>query len=145
MGHGADLGTELAADRKLIELVAGQCAAEHDPARQRALVKRLTAAIEEHVTLTSKCLAGALREHVPGGAELSRQSERVRDQVNWTLGRVAEQHGFGEAGTRLVNTLATQTRGLLEVEQTRLLPALEQAVTWHVLEDLGEKIRAGRH
>ncbi|HZU56570.1 MAG TPA: hypothetical protein VFA06_11930 [Actinocrinis sp.] len=145
MGHGADLGTELAADRKLIELVAGQCAAEQDPARQRALVKQLTAAVEEHVTLTSKCLAGALREFVPGGGELSRQSDRVRDQVSWTLGRVAEQNGYGEAGPELVSTLAGQARGLLDVEQNRLLPALEQAVTWHVLEDLGEKVRAARH
>jgi hypothetical protein len=145
MGHGADLGTELAADRKLIELVAGQCAAERDPARQRALVKQLTAAVEEHITLTSKCLSGALREYVPGGAELSKQSERVRDQVSWTLGRVAEQNGYGEAGPELVHALAAQARGLLEVEQRRLLPALEQAVTWHVLEDLGDKVRAGRH
>lgn len=145
MGHGADLGTELAADRKLIELVAGQCETENDPARQRALVKQLTAAVEEHVALTSKCLTGALREHVPGGGALSRQSERVRDQLNWTLGRVAEQNGYGAAGVELIHALTAQTRGLLDVEQSRLLPALEQAVTWHVLEDLGEKVRAGRH
>lgn len=145
MGHGADLGTELAADRKLIELVAGQCKAEQDPARQRALIKQLTAAVEEHVTLTSRCLAGALREYLPDGGELSRQGERVRDQVSWTLGRVAEQNGHGEAGPELVSALARQVHGLLEVEQRRLLPALEQAVTWHVLEDLGDKVRAARH
>lgn len=41
--------------------------------------------------------------------------------------------------------LAASTRALLDVEQRRLLPALEGAVTWQVLEDLGEKVRAGRH
>lgn len=74
MGHGADLGTELAADRKLIELIAGQCEAERDPVRQSTLVKQLTAAITEHLALTSRCLALALREHAPGGGELSWQS-----------------------------------------------------------------------
>jgi hypothetical protein len=90
-------------------------------------------------------LSGALREYVPGGSELSRQGERVRDQVSWTLGRVAEQNGYGKAGPELVRTLTAQARGLLEVEEHRLLPALEQAVTWHVLEDLGDQVRAGRH
>ncbi|MBS2961436.1 hypothetical protein KGA66_00160 [Actinocrinis puniceicyclus] len=145
MGHGADLGTELDADRRLIELAADRCEAEPDPARRRALVAQFADAVGQHVRLTSKCLAGALREYVPGGVELSRHTERVRDQVDWTLGRVAEQNGRGGAGGELVRTLALQTRGLLDEERKRLLPALEQAVTWHVLEDLGEKVRAGRH
>lgn len=145
MGHGADLGTELAVDRRLIEMAASRCEAEPDPLRRRLLAGQLTAAVEQHVALTSKALEGALREYVPGGGELSRHSEQVRDQVTWTLGWVAEQYDRGEGGPELVRTLALQARGLLDEEQKRLLPALEQAVTWHVLEDLGDKVRAGRH
>lgn len=151
MGHGADLGSELAADRALIESLAGRCEAERDPARRRALAKRLAAAVQEHLALAATYLAEAVREYVPSGGAAALSAERVRDRVNEALGRVAKLNGSGEAAAaatesdRVVCELAARSRGLLEVERTQLLPALENAVTWHVLEDLGEKVRAGRH
>ncbi len=114
MGHGADLGTELAADRRLIDLVAEEYEAESDPERRLELVGRLTAATARHVMSATRLLCDALHEYLP-------------DRVD-----------------ELADALVTQARGLLDVEETRLLPALEQTVSWHVLEDLGEKVRAGR-
>lgn len=114
MGHDADLGTELAADRKLIDLVAAQYEAEADPKRRRALIEQLTAVTARHVLLTTRLLGDALHEYVP------------------------------ERTDELADALVTQARGLLDVEEACLLPALEQTVSWHVLRDLGEKVRAGR-
>lgn len=114
MGHGADLGTELAADRGLIELVAKQYAQESDPRRRRELVERLTAVTARHVLSATRLMCDALHDYVP---------ERVDE---------------------LADALVAQARGLLDVEETRLLPALEKSVSWHVLEDLGEKVRTGR-
>lgn len=152
MGHGADLGTELAADGALIELLARRCEGERNATGRRELRKRLATAVEEHLALAWAYLADAVREFVPGGGELSRCGEQKRERVTEALGRVAKLDGRDEAGAAaeaeaglLVRELAERSRGLLEVERTRLLPALEQAVTWHVLEDLGEKVRAGRH
>lgn len=67
---------------------------------------------------------------------------RARDRVNRALNQVAGRQG---AEQHMRSELAASTRALLDVEQRRLLPALEGAVTWQVLEDLGEKVRAGRH
>ncbi|MGH6657811.1 MAG: hypothetical protein ACRDVE_21705 [Actinocrinis sp.] len=114
MGHGADLRTELAADQRLIELAARRCADERDPARRHELVEQLAALTARHVQQTAGLLADALHEYAP------------------------------EYEDELARALAAQARGLLDVERERLLPALEKAVTWHVLEDLGEKVRAGR-
>lgn len=114
MGHGADLGTELAAERRLIDLVAAQYGAETDPEHRRALIERLTAVTARHVQLTTRLLGDALNEYVP---------ERIDE---------------------LADALVAQARGLLDVEEACLLPALEQTVSWHVLRDLGEKVRAGR-
>lgn len=113
MGHGADLGTELAAERKLIDLVAEEYEAESDPERRRELIKRLTTVMSQHVLQTTQLLCDALHEYA---------SEQNDD---------------------LAQALVTQARGLLDVEETCLLPALEKAVSWHVLEDLGDKARAG--
>lgn len=114
MGHGADLGTELAAERKLIELVAEQYEAESDPERRRELIKSLTAVMARHVLQTTQLLCDALHEYA---------SEQNDD---------------------LAQALVAQARGLLDVEETCLLPALEKAVSWPVLQDLGEKARAAR-
>src|SRR5262249_1479775 len=114
MGHDADLGTELAADRKLIDLVAARYEAETDPERRRELIEQLTAVTARHVLLTTRLLGDALHEDVP-----------------------ARSDELGEA-------LVGQAAGLLAVEEACLLPALEQTVSWHVLRDLGEKVRAGR-
>jgi len=114
MGHGADLGTELAADRKLIDLVAEQYEAESDPERRRELIKQLTTVTARHVLQTTQLMCDALHEYA---------AERNDD---------------------LAQALVAQARGLIEVEESRLLPALEATVSWHVLEDLGEKVRAGR-
>jgi hypothetical protein len=114
MGHGADLGTELAADRKLIELVAAQYEAERDPDRRHLLAKRLTAIVARHLLLATGLLSDALYECAP------------------------------EYDDELARTLLSQARELLRVEETRLLPALERTASWQVLEDLGGKVRAGR-
>src|ERR1700724_3731611 len=107
MGHGADLGTELAADRELVDAIAGQYETEPDPERRRLLAGRLTAIMARHVSLTTQLLGDALHEYAP----------KLDDD--------------------LARTLIEQARDLLRIEQELLLPALEQAVTWHVLEDLG--------
>ncbi len=114
MGHGADLRTELDVDRGLIELTARQCEDEGDPKRRHELVEQLAELTARHVRRTAGLLADALHEYAP------------------------------EYEDELARALAAQARGLLDVERDRLLPALEQAVAWPVLEDLGEKVRAGR-
>ena len=114
MGHGADLGTELAADRKLIDLVAEEYEAESDPERRRELIKQLTTLTARHVLQTTQLMCDALHEYA------------------------------ADCNDELAHALVAQVRGLLDVEESRLLPALEQSVSWHVLEDLGEKVRAGR-
>jgi hypothetical protein len=114
MGHGADLGTELAAERKLIDLVAEEYEAQSDPERRRELIKQLTEVTARHVLQTTALMCDALHEYA---------AERNDD---------------------LAQALVAQARGLLDVEETCLLPALEENVSWHVLEDLGEKVRAGR-
>jgi hypothetical protein len=114
MGHGADLGTELAAERRLIDLVAAEYEAQADPERRRELIKQLTAITARHVLQTTQLMCDALHEYA------------------------------SEQNDELAAALVAQARGLLEVEETCLLPALEKTVSWHVLEDLGEKVRAGR-
>jgi hypothetical protein len=114
MGHGADLGTELAAERRLIDLMAEEYEDESDPKRRRELINRLMEVTARHVLLTTRLLCDALDEYAPDRTD------------------------------ELADALVVQARGLLEVEQGRLLPALEETVSWHVLEDLGEKVRAGR-
>jgi hypothetical protein len=114
MGHGADLGTELAADRRLIDLLAGQYEAERDPWRRRLLAARLTGTVARHLELATSTLCNALFEYAP-----------------------RHQDDFAPA-------LIAQARELLQIEQERMLPALEQAVTWQVLEDLGAQVRARR-
>lgn len=114
MGHGADLGTELAADRKLIELVAEEYEAEPDQERRRELIKQLATVTARHVLRTTRLMCDALHEYA------------------------------AESNDDLARALVVQARALLDVEERRLLPALEQTVSWHVLEDLGEKVRVGR-
>ena len=114
MGHGADLGTELAADRKLIDLMADEYEKESDPERRRELIKQLTTVTARHVLQTTQLLCDALHEYA------------------------------AERSDELARALVAQAHSLLDVEETRILPALEDAVSWHVLEDLGEKVRAGR-
>jgi len=114
MGHGADLGTELAADRALIELLAAQYETEPDPQRRHQLTEQLTALVARHVSLTTRLLSDALSEFAP------------------------------ECDDDLARALIAQARDLLQLEQEHLLPALERVVSWQVLEDLGDNVRAER-
>lgn len=140
MGHGADLTTELAADHRLLELLLRQLEADHHAAH----VDQLAQALAHHGAITDRYLYPALRIWLPDGIPLAERGRRSQAVIALTMRDIAARDVLGEDLGPPLARLSDQLARHVRDEEDRLVPALAAAVTWHVLEDLGEKARAAR-
>jgi Hemerythrin HHE cation binding domain len=143
MGHGADLTTELASDHRLLEMLVGEVEAEKAEDGCSIRVQRLVDSLARHLLITRRYLYPALRVWAPDGATLAEQAGESLDGLSRAMGDLYA--GDAAAGrAELVSALAAQLDLHILQEEQQLIPALAEAVTWHVLEDLGDKVRAAR-
>jgi hypothetical protein len=141
MGHGADLTTELAADHRLLEMLlarlqGGNLAPGH--------VERLASILARHSLLTRRYLYPALRSWAPNGAALADKGTESQRELSRTVKDIAARDAHGRDRAPLVAALTEQMDRHIREEEDQLIPALAASVTWHVLEDLGERARAAR-
>jgi len=144
MGHGADLTTELAGDHRLLELLLSRLGAEKDAPGRTARVEQLAAALTRHATITERYLYPALRIWLLDGMTLAERGRQSQAVVALTMRDIAARDLLGEDVELQLARLSDQLARHVRDEEERLIPALSAAVTWHVLEDLGDKVRTSR-
>ncbi|HLK43170.1 MAG TPA: hemerythrin domain-containing protein [Thermoleophilia bacterium] len=143
MGHGADLTTELASDHRLLEMLVREVEAEKTEDGRSIRVRRLINSLGRHLLITERYLYPALRLWAPDGASLAEQGGKSLDGLARAMGDLSAD-GAAADRPELVSALTAQLDLHIQQEEGRLIPALADAVTWHVLEDLGDKVRAAR-
>jgi hypothetical protein len=144
MGHGADLTTELAGDHRLLELLLRRLETEEDGPGRTARVEQLAQALTRHAAITERYLYPALRIWILDGMALAERGRQSQAVIALTMRDIAARDVLGQDLTLQLARLADQLARHVRDEEERLTPALSAAVTWHVLEDLGEKVRASR-
>jgi hypothetical protein len=144
MGHGTDLTTELASDHRLLEMLVGEVEAEKAADGHSIRVQRLINRLARHLLITQRYLYPALRVWAPDGASLAEQGGTSLDGLAQAMGDLCAGDAAAADRTELISALAAQLDLHIQQEEERLIPALAAAVTWHVLEDLGDKVRAAR-
>lgn len=144
MGHGADLTTELAGDHRLLEVLVSRLEADKDAPGRTARIEQLETALARHASITERYLYPALRIWILDGTTLAERGRQSQAVVALTLRDIAARDMLGEGVDLQVARLSDQLARHVRDEEERLVPALASAVTWHVLEDLGDKIRTSR-
>ena len=144
MGHGADLTTELAGDHRLLELLLHRLEADKDAPGRTARIERLAAALARHAAITERYLYPALRIWILDGMSLAERGRQSQAVVALTMRDIVARDALGQGVDGQVARLADQLARHVRDEEERLVPALSAAVTWHVLEDLGDKVRTSR-
>lgn len=119
MAYSAEVGSELGADHRLIELLGRQLDLETDPARRQAAADKIAGIIDWHEKFDRAYL----------GADEPADS--------------AEQTAEAAAAASLDELLARARRHIRQ-EEDHTLPAFESHAHWMVLEDLGERAREMR-
>jgi hypothetical protein len=141
MGHGADVITELTGAHREMEALLARIESQHDPARAKELVDEATTRLVCHSVAEQQYLYPAVRENVPCGEALADREFVGHCAVEQALKELETIDGCDERFPRLVGALIAEVRALVQEEERRLFPALQAAVTWDVLEDLGAKVR----
>lgn len=144
MGHGADLTTELAGDHRLLELLLSRLEAEKDAPGRTARIEQLAAALTRHAAITERYLYPALRIWILDGMTLAERGRQSQAVVALTMRDIAARDLLGQDVELQLARLRDQLARHVRDEEERLVPALSSAVTWHVLEDLGDKVRTSR-
>jgi len=144
MGHGADLTTELAGDHRLLELLLSRLRAEKDGPGRTARVDQLAAALVRHAAITERYLYPALRIWILDGMTLAERGRQSQAVITLTMRDIAARDALGQGVDLQLARLSDQLARHVRDEEERLVPALCAAVTWHVLKDLGDKIRTSR-
>jgi hypothetical protein len=157
MGHGADLGTELAADHRLVELLCRRLPIERDAGGRRADLARIAEILARHEAFEQHYLTARLSGWMPspragGQATAVRPHEVRRPAVDGAAtARHAGHAEYDPAGAESRSTgpdaadrLVARARLHIRYEEERMLPALEVLADWKELEYLGEQVRAER-
>ena len=144
MGHGADLTTELAGEHRLLELLLNRLEADKDAPGRTMRIEQLTEALARHAAITERYLYPALRIWILDGMTLAERARQSQAVVALTLRDIAARDVLGEGVEPQLARLSDQLARHVRDEEERLVPALSAAVTWHVLEDLGDKVRNSR-
>lgn len=116
MTRSTELGSELEADHRLIELLFRQLQLESDATRRQAMVNRITAIVDWHEAFDRRYLEASAGAGAGDGVGADGSLDAV-------IAR-AQQH--------------------IREEEEHTLPAFERHVNWMVLEDLGERAREFR-
>lgn len=144
MGHGADLTTELAGEHRLLELLLSRLEADRDAPGRTTRIEQLTEALARHAAITERYLYPALRIWILDGMTLAERGRQSQAVVALTVRDIAARDALGEGVEVQLARLSDQLARHVRDEEDRLVPALSAAVTWHVLEDLGDKVRSSR-
>ncbi|WP_034271632.1 hypothetical protein [Actinospica robiniae] len=129
MGHGIDFGEELAVNHRHIRQAAA--AAPGHPGR-------LCAELRQHTELMRRHVLPALAANVDGGTQIAAADESLIDRIQ------AEVGGAGPCEIPRLAPLLDEIEVQLRWEDRVLLPLLEAATTWLVLEDLADHARLAR-
>lgn len=121
MAHSTEVGAELAADHRLIELLCRQLPLESDELRRKAMLKRIVGILDWHETFDRRYLG--VDEPVPETVPVPDPSAGADGALESLTAR-AQQH--------------------IQQEEEHTLPKFESRVSWFVLEDLGERAREMR-
>lgn len=115
-----------------------------DPKSRKDLVDQVTIELVRHSVAEEQFLYPAVRQHVPGGAELADREIREHAQVERTLkdleGMEPTDAPFETTVSRLIEEVGAH---IAEEEQT-LFPRLQQACGADELADLGKKVTAAK-
>jgi hypothetical protein len=146
MGHGSDLTTELAGDHRLLELLLSRLEADKDadaPDRT-ARIDQLAAALTRHAAITERYLYPALCIWILDGTTLAERGRQSQAVAALTMRDIAARDLLGQDLGPPIARLRDQLARHVRDEEERLIPTLSAAVTWHVLEDLGDRVRTSR-
>lgn len=145
MGHGSDVGTELGADHRLIELLCRRLPTLRDAGSRRADLARIAEILARHESFERRYLAARLSEWMPGPRD-GRPRGSGPSGSSETAARPAERAQSGDPGEpgESADQLVARARLHIRYEEERMLPALEALADWRELEYLGEQVRAER-
>lgn len=129
MGHGIDFGEELAVNHRHIRQAAA--AAPGHPGRLCVQLRRHTELMRRHVL-------PVLATNVDGGNQIAAADESLLHRIQSEVG------GEGPCEIPRLAPLLDQIEAQLHWEDRVLLPLLEAATTWIVLEDLADQTRLAR-
>lgn len=125
MARSTEVGSELAADHRLIELLCRQLELQSDQARRQAMADKIAAIVDWHETFDRRYL---------GYPESEAASSPVHVDVS----------DASSADPAQLEPLLARARLHILEEESHTLPEFESRVHWMVLEDLGERAREFR-
>lgn len=137
-----DAITLLTGDHRTVEALFQQ--AETAPSPSSEVVDRIVKELSVHDAIEREYLYPAVRDRVPSGSGLADHSIEEHNEVAQTLLAIDKaDNGSGEQ-KQLLARLVTAVRAHVEEEETRLFPALRDAMTPRELEELGGKLETAK-
>jgi len=147
MARSTELGSELGADHRLIELLGRQLDLETDPSRRQAMVEQIAAIIDWHEMFDRRYLGANERANNADeaiGADEPAVPARTPADLGGSRPESAQpaDEAPGEATASLpLQSLLTRARQHIREEEDFTLPEFESRAHWMILEDLGERAR----
>lgn len=155
MAYSTEVGSELSADHRLIELLCRQLNLETDPARRQAMADRIASIIDWHEMFDRRYLgagahddtadasaapASSTRPNEPNLAPADLGGSRPTASPHATSTTNDEPSDAADSPLPFQSLLARARRHIRE-EEDHTLPEFESQAHWMVLEDLGERAR----
>ncbi|MGH9283910.1 MAG: hemerythrin domain-containing protein, partial [Acidimicrobiales bacterium] len=101
------------------------------------LAHRLVDEVAAHIAAVTQVLLPALRDIVPGGAEMANGAQSVLEEMRGALATVAEGHPGDPAFEAALEAVAAGLRRHGPAEENEHLPALAVVIGGDAMADLG--------
>ncbi|MET8453916.1 hemerythrin domain-containing protein [Streptomyces sp. NPDC005209] len=145
MGHGGHVIAELMADHREVEEIFSRIESMPDGAQQlRDLVDEVTIELVRHSVAEEQHLYPAVREYVEGGDRLADKELADHARVEKILKQLERTDTNDPQMSPLLHQLMDEVSTHVQDEENNLFPALRQACSNEMLDDLGDKIRRAK-
>jgi hypothetical protein len=147
MARSTEVGSELGADHRLIELLGRQLDLESEPSRRKAMVDQIAGIIDWHEMFDRRYLGANERANNADEA-IGADGPAVPARTPVDLGgsrpepaQPADETPEQATASLPLQSLLTRARRHIREEEEHTLPEFESRAHWMVLEDLGERAR----